>query len=303
MNGNREMKKILIIAAFAGLLFGCSDNKSAADAYGNFEATDVIVSAEASGKLLDFEVQEGDSAAAGEIVGLIDTTMLNLQKKELDSQREVLQSQLTAAQAQIAMAQQKLENTRLDLSRVQKMVLDDAATQKQLDDLEAAEKVMQKQVDAARAQANAVSAQIKALKARAALLDEQLLRCRIVNPLNGIVLKKYVEAFEMTAAGKPLYKIADLSSMILKVYVSGGQLHNLNLGKTCTVRIDDGKKFIEFPGRITWISSQAEFTPKIIQTKEERVDLVYAVKINVQNDGAIKIGMPGEVLFDSAGTK
>jgi HlyD family secretion protein len=293
------MKKIMILLVAAALLTGCSKKNTNADAYGNFEATDVIVAAEATGKLLSFQVQEGNAIAAGQVIGIIDTTFLALQRLELVSQKQVLKSQLLAAEAQIAMVQQKEENLSVDLKRVQKMVKDDAATQKQLDDLTGAEKVLQKQVEATRAQRNAVAEQIKALDAKASLLDEQLARCQIANPLSGIVLEKYVEAFEMTAAGKPLYKIADLSSMTLKVYVSGGQLHSLKLGTECTVRIDDGKKYIDYPGCIKWISNQAEFTPKIIQTKEECVDLVYAVKIGVENSGAIKIGMPGEVIFSS----
>ncbi len=291
------MKQLLSIILAALVLYGCSKSDKAAEAYGTFEATDILVAAEATGKLLSFVVSEGEMLQAGQQVGVIDTTMLALQKQELLAQRQSVTSQMAGADAQIDMARQKLENLQIDLARVRNMVQDEAATQKQLDDLIGAQKVLHKQIAAARAQKQAVMAQLAALDAKKALIDEQLDRCRIINPIDGTMLEKYVEAFEMTAVGRPLYKIADLSVMTLKVYVSGGQLHALKLGDACTVRIDDGAKYIEYPGRIRWVSDKAEFTPKIIQTKEERVNLVYAVKIDVKNDGAIKIGMPGEVIF------
>ena len=159
---------------------------------------------------------------------------------------------------------------------------------------------MQKQIRSAAAQEQAVQAELSALDAKRALLDEQIRRSVIINPVSGTVLEQYTECFEMTAPGKPLYKIANLQDMQLKVYVSGGQLQQLKIGADCTVLIDDADNFIEIPGKISWISSQAEFTPKIIQTKEERINLVYAVKIRIQNDGAVKIGMPGEVIFSAA---
>lgn len=293
------MNKMLILFA-AALFVGCSGHKNAADAYGNFEATEVIISAEANGTLLSFKAQEGETLSAGAVIGLIDTTLIALQKRELLAQREALNSQVAGADAQIAMTQQKLDNLQVDLTRIENMVKDKAAPQKQLDDLSGAKKVANKQLAAAQASRNAAAAQIKALDAKQALIDEQLARCRIVNPIDGTVLETYVEPFEMTAAGRPLYKIADLKTMTLKVYAPGADLHRIQLGAPCTVRIDAGKKYRNYNGRIAWISSKAEFTPKIIQTKEERINLVYAVKIDVPNDGAIKIGMPGEVIFEQA---
>jgi len=299
INRENHMRKMLILLA-ALLLAGCSGDKNAADAYGNFEATEVIISSEANGKLLSFDATEGETLDAGAVVGLIDTTLIALQKRELLAQDEAIKSQLAGAEAQIAMTRQKLDNLQIDLTRAENMLKDDAATQKQLDDLAGTKKIFKKQMAAARASRDAVAAQLKALDAKQALIDEQLARCRIINPIDGTVLETYVEPFEMTAVGRPLYKIADLTMMTLKVYAPGSELHRIQLGAPCTVRIDNGKKYLDYSGRIAWISGKAEFTPKIIQTKEERVNLVYAVKIDVPNDGAVKIGMPGEVIFNKA---
>ncbi len=291
------MKKFLIFLISAITLIGCSSPKTS-DAYGNFEAIETIVSSEANGKLLFMNLVEGQQLAKGEHVATIDTTLPTLQKQELLARRQSVVSKIASADAQSAVVQQQLDNLYVDLKRVQNMLEDDAATQKQLDDLTGGEKILQKQLTAARAQRSAVSAELEALDANLSLLNEQLRRCHIVNPVDGTVLEKYSELFEMTAAGKPLYKIANVNELILRAFVSGGQLNAINIGGTCTIRIDDGKQYKDVPGRIIWISDTAEFTPKIIQTKEERVNLVYAVKIRVANEnGAIKIGMPGEVIF------
>lgn len=291
------MKKILIFLVLGIMLLGCSSQKDS-DAFGNFEAIETIVSSEANGKLLFMNLVEGQHVAQGEHVATIDTTLPAMQKQELLARRQSVLSKIASADAQIAVVQQQLDNLHVDLNRVQNMLNDDAATQKQLDDLTGGEKILHKQLDAAEAQRRAVTSELKALDANLSLLDEQLNRCFVLNPVEGIVLDKYSERYEMTAAGKPLYKIANLNELTLRAFVSGGQLDAIKIGETCTVRIDDGKQYKDFPGTITWISDTAEFTPKIIQTKEERINLVYAVKIRVTNEnGAIKIGMPGEVIF------
>lgn len=293
------MKKSVNFILAAILLAGCVSRKLA-DAYGNFESVETIVSSEANGKFTALSIIEGQRLKKGQYVAAIDSTVPALQKQELLARRKAVLSRITEAEAQISVVRQKLDNLLVDLRRVQNMLKDDAATKKQLDDLTGSEKVLRMQLKAVQAQRKAVVSELDALEANLALINEQLSRCRILNPVNGVVLEKYSEVHEVTAPGKPIYKIANLDTMVLRIYVSGGQLASLKIGQTCTVRIDSGKKELEYPGTIMWISDTAEFTPKIIQTRKERVNLVYAVKVRVGNeDGAIKIGMPGEVVFSS----
>lgn len=294
---NLQRIKVILLSAAVTLIISCGRDSKIVDAYGTFEATEVLVSAEAGGKIIDLTIDEGDELAAGQHVATIDTTMLILQRAELMAGIKGARSQMAAADAQAQAVQQQIDNFELDLARVRNMLKDNAATQKQLDDLTGALRVAQSQLKAAREQKQAAAAQLEAFLAKKDLLEEQIRRCRVINPLAGQVLQTYVEENELTAVGRPLYKIADTKNMILRVYASGGQLRNIKIGQECTVRIDHGDGYKEFSGKVSWISDQAEFTPKIIQTKEERVNLVYAVKIQVENDGAIKIGMPGEVIF------
>ena len=293
------MKRIMLLFASLTILLSCSNSEDGADAYGNFEAIETIVSAETGGKLLALNLTEVEMIEAGAVAAIVDTTLLALQKQELLAGRAGVSAKRNAADAQLAVLNQKLANLETDLKRVSAMHEANAATDKQLDDIIGGKKVLQKQIRSAAAQQQAVQAELSALDAKKALLDEQIRRSVIINPVSGTVLEQYAERFEMTAPGKPLYKIANLQDMRLKVYVSGGQLQQLKIGTDCTVLIDDADNFIRIPGTISWISSQAEFTPKIIQTKEERVKLVYAVKIRIRNDGAVKIGMPGEVIFSA----
>jgi len=293
------MKKNIGLFFLTGLLLAGCSSKITVEAYGNFEAIETIVSSEANGRLLEFNLIEGQALNQGQVVALVDTTLTALKKREGLARRQSAASRIASADAQVAVVKQQLENLRVDLHRVRNMVQDDAATQKQLDDLTGAEKILTRQLRAAQMQRDAAASELDALDANLALVEEQLKRCQVINPVNGTVLEKYGETFEMTAMGRPLYKIGNLDTLILRVYVSGGQLNTLKIGQECTVRIDNGKNYLEYPGVITWISDSAEFTPRIIQTKEERVNLVYAVQVRVQNpDGAIKIGMPGEVIFE-----
>jgi len=269
-----------------------------ADAYGNFESDETLVSSEMNGKLLSFTINEGDVLTKNLTVGLVDTIMVWLQKDQLVAQRSKIAANLNSIDAQINVLKQQKENLSVDLIRIQNMMSTGAATQKQLDDITGQLKVIDDQIAATLAQKNAASKDINVVNSNQQLLNEQLAKCHITNPIDGTVLEKYAEPGEVTAAGKPLYKIADLKTILLRVYVSGGQLEKVKIGNSCTVMIDQGKKeYKSYPGTITWVSNQAEFTPKIIQTKEERVNMVYAVKISVPNDGTVKIGMPGEVLF------
>jgi HlyD family secretion protein len=292
-----QMRNLIFTIAAIGLV-SCSSNMQKADAFGNFEADEILVSSEMSGKLLWFTLEEGAIIEKNQVVGVVDTIMPSLQLIEIDAQKQRVWANMKSIESQIEVLNQQKTNLTIDYERVSTLIKTGAATQKQLDDLDGGLKIIEKQKEASETQKNALSKEVQVIDSKKLLLEEQLLKCRIPNPITGTVLEKFAEPGEMTAAGKPLYKIANLDKITLRAYVSGGQLHQVIKGKACKVRIDKGKKeFIDFEGTITWISSQAEFTPKIIQTKEERVNMVYAVKIEVPNNGTIKIGMPGEVIF------
>jgi HlyD family secretion protein len=287
---------LIIIAAF--LFTGCRSKTGKADAHGNFEATEVIISSETSGRILSYEVNEGSLIEKGTELALIDTTLLYLQKSEIDAGMRSVRTRISTINAQNDILIQQIENLKINISRIEKMLKDDAATLKQLDDLTGQEAIFQKQIAANNTQKTAVAAELSVYESKKATLNEQLKRGSVKSPLSATLIEKYSEAGEITAAGKPIAKLADLTKMKLKVYVSGAQIGKIKIGEQCTVRIDDGKKgYRSFTGTISYISEKAEFTPKIIQTKEERVTLVYAVTIDVTNDGSLKSGMPGEALF------
>lgn len=291
-------RSLIIIAAV--LLVGCKNKADKADAFGNFEATEVIISAETNGRILQFDPVEGVKVENGSMIALIDTTVLHLQKAEIDAGMKSVITRISSINAQNDILNQQIENLNVNISRIGKMLKDDAATQKQYDDLTGQVAVLQRQITANNTQKTSVTAELSVNGSRKASVNEQIRRCTITSPLKGTVIEKYSEAGEITAAGKPLVKIADLSVIKLKVFVSGAQLGKIKTGQKCTVRIDNGEKgFSSFTGTISYISEKAEFTPKIIQTKEERVVLVYAVNIDVINDGTLKSGMPGEAIFTS----
>lgn len=292
------MKTRLLIAVAAIILTGCKNKTGEPDAYGNFEATEVIVSSETSGRILQFDKEEGSQIEKGEIIALIDTTMLHLQKAEIDAGMNSIRTRIGSIIAQNDILNQQIENQNVNISRIEKMLKDDAATQKQYDDLTGQVAVLKKQIASNNTQKVSVSSELAVYESKKATLNEQIARSCVKSPLKGSIIEKYSEAGEVTAQGKPLAKIADLSVIKLKVYISGAELGKIKTGQQCTVRIDDGVKgYRSFSGAISYISDKAEFTPKIIQTKEERVILVYAVNINVINDGTLKSGMPGEAIF------
>jgi HlyD family secretion protein len=292
------MKTTSLIFIAAALLSGCASKTDKADAFGNFEATEVIISAETNGRIMQFDPVEGNIIEKGATIALIDTTVLHLQKAEIEAGMKTVLIRLTSINAQNEILNQQIGNLNVNIARIEKMLKDEAATQKQYDDLTGQVAVLQKQISANNTQKTSVSAELSVYEARKASVNEQIRRCKVKSPLKGTVLEKYSEAGEMTAAGKPLVKIADLSIIKLKVYVSGAQIGSIKTGSSCSIRIDNGEKgYSSFPGTISYISEKAEFTPKIIQTKEERVVLVYAVNIDVVNDGTLKSGMPGEALF------
>jgi HlyD family secretion protein len=292
------MKTISLIFIAAALLTGCKAKTDKADAFGNFEAAEVIVSAETNGRIMQFNPVEGSQIEKGASIALIDTTVLHLQKAEIEAGMRSVLIRLTSVNAQNEILNQQIGNLNINIARIEKMLKDEAATQKQYDDLTGQVAVLQKQILANNTQKTSVAAELSVYEAKKATINEQIRRCTVLSPLDGTILEKYSEAGEMTAAGKPIAKIANLSVMKLKVYVSGAQIGNIKTGQSCSIRIDNGAKgYSTFPGTISFVSEKAEFTPKIIQTKEERVVLVYAVNIDVANDGSLKSGMPGEALF------
>jgi len=292
------MKNLFTIIITIVFITGCKSRTDQADAFGNFEATEVIVSAETTGRILMFNTTEGAEIEKGSEIALIDTTIFHLQKAEIDAGMKSVRTRINSINAQNDILNQQIANLNINISRIENMLRDDAATKKQYDDLTGQVAVLQKQIAANNTQKASIAAEISVYESKKATINEQMARSNVKSPLKGTVIEKYSEAGEITAAGKPLVKIADLSLIKLKVYVSGAQLGSIKTGQLCTVRTDNGKKgYSSFNGTISYISGKAEFTPKIIQTKEERVTLVYAVTIDVKNDGAMKAGMPGEVIF------
>jgi HlyD family secretion protein len=292
------MKTRFLIIMTALLTAACGNKNDEADAFGNFEATEIIVSSETSGRILKFNVSDGSEIEKETEIALVDTTILHLQKDEINAGMKSVRTRINTINAQNDIIYQQIENLKINIGRIERMLKDGAATQKQYDDVTGQLAVLEKQIIANNTQKTSIAAELSVYESKKATLEEQLSRSLVKSPLKGIIIEKYSEAGELTTAGKPLVKIADLSLIKLKVYVSGAQLANIKTGAECTVRIDDGEKgYKSFPGRISYISDKAEFTPKIIQTKEERVTLVYAVTIEVKNDGTMKSGMPGEAIF------
>ncbi|MBK8806571.1 MAG: efflux RND transporter periplasmic adaptor subunit [Bacteroidales bacterium] len=293
------MRTIFLILV-AGLVFtSCSNSEKKSDAYGNFEATEVLISAQQTGILENYTATEGKKLKKGEVVGLTDTLQLYLKRKQYLAQKQVILAKYSGVDKGIDVQVQQKANTHTEMNRVKRLLEGGAATAKQLDDIEAALSLIEKQIISTQTQYSVIQAELTGINVNIETVNDQISRCEIVNPLEGTVLQSYVEQGELVTMGKPLYKIADLSVLQLKVYVSGAQLSQVALGDTVTVLTDKNKdEYNQTKGVVTWIASEAEFTPKIIQTKEERVNLVYAMKVNVPNtDGIYKIGMPAEVVL------
>ncbi len=289
---------ILLIMATGILAVSCSDRNELSDAYGNFEATEIIISAESQGTIELFTIQEGRQYPAGHLAGIIDSSSLYLQKEQLWAQKQAVTVKKEGIRAQIEVLKEQQRVLMVEKERLEKLFSDGAATRKQMDDLNGQLSTMEKQVQATETNFLSINAEVYALSKQEDRISDLLSRCRIINPVEGTVLEKYIEPDEMAVPGKSLYKIADLSKMQLRVYISGDQLSSVRLGQKVRVFIDgDDNSRQELEGLISWISDKAEFTPKIIQTKKERVNLVYALKVEVINDGRLKIGMPGDVIF------
>ncbi len=289
----------IILFTTLGLFFSsCTDTENKSDAYGNFEATEIVVSAQSNGELLQFNVQEGDVLAKGESIGLIDTTDLYLKKKLLEQQKLTISSQLASINSEIEVQRQQLENNKVNQARIKKMYKQGAATKKQLDDINGLVDLNEKMIDAVVSKKQNVLDQINGVGIQVEQIEELITKCLLKNPSNGTVMVKYSEQGELAVMGKPLYKLADIKNIKLKAYISGAQLPDVKLGDEVEVLYDKNKTENHVTrGKVVWISSTAEFTPKTIQTKEERVNLVYAIKVLVKNDGSLKIGMPGELNF------
>lgn len=296
-----NLQSAAILFSAISLLASCTSQKSY-DASGSFEAVETIISADANGKLLQFDVEEGQSLEKGKTIGYIDSVQLYLRKVQLQSQIRATLAQKPDAASQLAPLYTQLETAKREQKRLTNLVAANAANQKQLDDINAQVDLVQKQIESTEKNLSittgSLDAQIKPLQAQIDQLNDQLSKCKIVNLVNGTVLSKYAESNELVAMGKPLYKIADLSEIILRAYLTNDQLAQVKLNQKVQVLTDDGKGGTRpYEGNVTWISSKAEFTPKTIQTKDERANLVYAVKISVKNDGLLKIGMYAEIKF------
>jgi HlyD family secretion protein len=305
-----------LVIVGVGLISSCSQNKLKADASGVFESVEVIVSAEENGKILSFSILEGDTLHEGAIIGNIDMSNTILQRKQVQATIQSLKEKTTNPQPeielvrkQIAVQQSELSQQFREKTRTENLLKGDAATQKQLDDINSQIDQLQKQIAVSEQQIaldrsnvstlnSTVFSEQDPLEKSVAQMQDIINKGQIVNPISGTVLTKYAQEGEMTTTGKALYKIANLDTLILRAFITGSQLTAIKLSQTVQVFIDDGtKNYKEYPGQVSWISDKSEFTPKTIQTKEERANLVYAVKIRVKNDGYLKIGMYGEVKF------
>ena len=296
------MKRTAMICVAAMVLTGCNANRSGYDAEGYFESTEVTVSAESSGKILYFNAEEGADVEAGTLLGCIDTVQLYFTRMQLAKSAESVLKNRPDIAKQVQAMKEQLKTLEREKDRVARLLADGAATQKQMDDIESQISVMEVQLDAQEtALENSVSsldAQSSSIGMQIAQIDDKLAKCRISSPVSGTVLTKYAEAGEFVAAGRPLFKVADLDRVYLRAYVTSAQLSEIKIGQQVKVYSDYGKGYSkEYPGTVTWISSQSEFTPKNIQTDDERRNLVYAIKVAVGNDGLIKLGMYGGIVF------
>ena len=297
----RALGAVLLTPVLLLGLGGCDDDRP--DAYGNFEATEVAVSAELSGPVVAFPIREGQPLEAGESAALLDTVPLLLQRQELEAQREAAELRASEARGRVQVVEARLETAREDLARIERLWSAEAATDAQRVQARGAVRVLEEELAAARTGVRTAEREGVAVERRLDQLRDRLRRSHVVNPVSGTVLATWVEAGEFVQAGRPLYTIAALDTLTLRAWISGAQLADVRLGQEVDVRIDAGPDRLRtLPGRVTWIASEAEFTPTPIQTREERVSQVYAVEIRVANpDGVLKIGMPGEVVLPSTG--
>ena len=289
------MKKVSLLILVTLGIISCNTSNEKADGYGNFEATEITVSSEGNGKIDFLKVQEGTILEAQTQVGLIDTVQLYLTKQQLIASKSTVSSKSANVLSQKSVLAEQLKTVQIEKNRIRDMYAENAATKRQVDEIDGKVKVIEAQIQGIGTQNAPIINDLKSIDVQIQKINDQIQKSKITNPIKGTVLTKYAEPGEITAFGKPLYKIADLSEMSLRVFVSGTQLTQLKIGQEVSVKIDGAAEMNSYKGTISWIASQAEFTPKIIQTKEERVNLVYALKVKVKNDGSLKIGMPAEM--------
>ncbi len=288
----------ILVPALLSTLLACSNQEDQADAYGNFEAIEVMISAEAQGRILSFNPLEGAKLDKGQVVVVIDTVQLHLKRVQLESGVASFGPKISTLDAQVNANQVQLKNLEREEKRIDKLVEGGAATSKQKDDIEGQIALLNAQISAIESQKASVFAEQNTLKVQIEQVEDQIARSMIRNPKDGVMLSKYKEQGEIAAPGQALYKMANMDELILRAYVSGNQLSEVVIGHSVKVRFDVADGMEERTGLVSWVSPSAEFTPKIIQTREERVNLVYAIKVVVSNDGSLKIGMPGEVVFE-----
>jgi len=298
-----KSKSILYVALLLSGITSCKEEKKNYDASGSFEAVETLIAAEASGQLQKLNIEEGQSLDSGQVVGYIDSTQLHLSKLQLQQSKKTILSGRPQTNLQVESLKTELANAVSDRDRIDNLVKGGVASQKQLDDANAKISTLQARIKAQESSleisTSSINEQGSGVDAQMREINDQLQKCVVVNPVKGTVLTKYAEQYEMAVLGKPLYKIADLSTIILRAYITGDQLQQVKTGQQVKVFTDDGKGgFNETDGVITWINDKAEFTPKTIQTKNERANLVYAIKVRVRNNGYLKIGMYGQVSWN-----
>ena len=292
------MKRIVYIVA-AMLAVSCG-TEAEFDAQGTFEATEVVISSEAAGRILSFNVEEGMRVEAGDVIAEIDSVQLHLQRSQLEAQLSALLNSRPDIQAQVASLREQIATLKVEQRRIENMLRDGAATQKQKDDIDAQIRILESQLSATLSTLNTntstINSNAEAIRVQISALDDRIAKCRVASPISGTVLVKYAQEGELATVGKPLVKIADLNNIYLRAYFTSDQLSRIKIGDEVTVTADfGGEERYDYEGRIAWISAESEFTPKTIQTADTRANLVYAVKIAVENDGRLKIGLAGEV--------
>ncbi len=292
------MKRIVYIVA-AMLAVSCGRDAEF-DAQGTFEATEVIISSEAAGRILSFDIEEGMTINAGEQLAVIDSVQLHLQRSQLEAQLSALLSSRPDVQTQVASLREQIATLKVEQRRIENMLSDGAATEKQKDDIDAQIRILESQLSATLSTLNTntstINSNAEAIRVQILALDDRIAKCRAVSPISGTVLVKYAQEGELATVGRPLVKIADLNNIYLRAYFTSDQLARIKLGDEVTIIADfGGEERYNYVGRVAWISAESEFTPKTIQTKDSRANLVYAVKIAVENDGRLKIGLAGEV--------
>ncbi|MBN2663441.1 MAG: HlyD family efflux transporter periplasmic adaptor subunit [Bacteroidales bacterium] len=290
------MRKIFTMLFLIIIIFVSCDRNEKSDAYGNFSANEIIISSESTGKILSLNFYEGDEINQGDTIAIIDSELLVLQKDQLLAHKKAISTKFSGILAQVNVLEEQKEVLEIERQRLENLLKDSAISQQKYDNVVGQIAVIDQQIIAAKSGNASIFAELDAIDSGIKLIEEQINRCYIISPIDGIILETYLNCYELAATGKPMLKLADLKNMELTVYVSEDQLASIKIGQQANIIIDNPQNW-EPTGTISWISNTAEFTPKIIQTKKERVNLVYAVKLDVENDGSLKIGMPAEVNF------